>query len=359
MAFKSASTMFVSKPPVIVQQSLCGALGSGGFSMPQTSNDQSQRFIHAALAASDDCIKIIGVDGSLQFMNEGGQRVMEIQDFEAVKGCRWPDFWEGKGNIAAVAAIKEAREGRSSRFLGFADTAKGNRRFWDVKVSPIFDDNGSVDSILSISRDITDVKEFEEQQVLLRNELSHRIKNILALVQSVASQTLKDDDEMAVAKPAFLARLAALGRAHDLLLRPNHDMTTLKTVAETAAKEQSAGRMEISGPEVVLAPKSGLAIALAFHELATNAVKYGALANATGDISIRWDIGVVEEKEWLHLVWQERGGPAVIAPTRKGFGSRMIERALASYVSGKAVLAFEPDGLVFSLSAPVEALRQD
>ncbi|HBT69109.1 HWE histidine kinase domain-containing protein [Agrobacterium tumefaciens] len=351
--------MFIPKPPIIVQQSLYGALGSGGFSMTQTSNDQSQRFIHAALAASDDCIKIIGLDGSLQFMNEGGQRVMEIQDFEAVKGCPWPDFWEGKGNIAAVAAINEAREGRSSRFLGFADTATGNRRFWDVKVSPIFDDSGSVDSILSISRDITGVKEFEEQQLLLRNELSHRIKNILALVQSVAGQTLKDDDEMSVAKPAFLARLAALGRAHDLLLRPSHDMTTLKAVAETVANEQSADRIRIDGPKVTLAPKSGLAIALAFHELTTNAIKYGALANESGNISISWEIEKVNEKDCLNLVWRERDGPAVIDPAKKGFGSRMIERALASYVHGTVDLAFERDGLVFSLFAPVEALTQD
>lgn len=314
------------------------------------------KFVEAALAASDDCIKIIGLDGSLQYMSEGGQRVMEIDDFDSLKGCPWPDFWQDQGNVEATAAIEEAKAGRASRFTGFANTAKGNQRVWDVKVSPILGDDGTVQSILSVSRDITASKVFEEQQKLVRNELSHRIKNILSLVQAIANQTLKNDDQVSEVKPAFLARLSALGDAHDLLMQTHHVTTTLDDVVKTIKRDQIAGRVKSSGPVIELGSKTGLALALTLHELATNAVKYGALSNADGHVSIDWQIAKDEGEDHLDLTWQEHGGPEVTPPTRKGFGSRMIERALAGTVRGKADVDYAPTGLVFKLSAPVAVL---
>lgn len=311
------------------------------------------------LAESDDCVKIIGLDGTLQFMNEGGQRVMEIEDFGVVKGCPWPDFWQGQGNLDAVAAISAAKAGKRSRFTGFADTAKGNRRFWDVKVVPLVSDEGAVESILSISRDISDSKLFEEQQSLLRNELSHRIKNILALVHAVANQTLKDDDEISKAKPALLARIASLGRAHDILMQSSNSATTLEAVVLSALQEDFAERIKLNGPSVTLSAKSGLAIALALHELMTNAVKYGALSNAIGQVDVTWTASKTEDGEQISLRWSEHGGPAVAEPTRKGFGSRMIERALASYVKGKTVVQYRSEGLSFELTAKKEDLEED
>lgn len=316
------------------------------------------RFIAAALAASDDCIKVIGLDGSLQFMNEGGQRVMEVDDFSRFKGCPWPDFWQGQGNADAIAALDEARAGRSARFTGFANTAKGNKRYWDVKVSPIVNDDGRIDSILSISRDITALKAFEDEQILLRNELAHRIKNILALVQAVASQTLKDGADMAVAKPAFLSRLAALSRGHDILINSQHNSTQLRELAVAVAAEQAAGRVVFDGPDINLSAKCALALTLAFHELATNALKYGALSNDKGMVSLSWKIRSEWAQPTLDLVWAESGGPNVSLPSRRGFGSRMIEKALSSYVGGTSRVDFNPDGLVFSLSVPTSNLAE-
>ncbi|MBB4007794.1 HWE histidine kinase domain-containing protein [Allorhizobium taibaishanense] len=317
----------------------------------------SERFVEAALAASDDCIKVIGLDGSLQYMSEGGKRVMEVDDFEVIKGCPWPDFWQDQGNIDARAAVDAALQGRTVRFTGFANTLKGSRRFWDVKVSPILAEDGSVESILSVSRDITTVKNFEDEQILLRGELSHRMKNLLALVQSIARQTLRDDAEMAVAKPAFLARLAALGRAHDILIQPNQTATTLEAVAKTVVEDQLMGRIFIDGPLITLSPKSGLAIALAFHELTTNAIKYGALSNQHGTVSITWEVANSDE-ERLSLQWVERGGPIVKQPEKKGFGSRMIERALEAYVRGEVRVDYLPTGVTFSLNAPLRFLAE-
>jgi len=326
--------------------------------LPSPTFDPDRRFIEAALAESDDCIKIIGLDGTLQYMSEGGQRVMEVDDFEAVRGCPWPDFWQGQGSLDAVAAIEAARSGHRAHFTGYANTAKGNPRVWDVKVCPILSADGTVESILSVSRDITALKAFEKEQSLLRHELSHRIKNILAIVQSVANQTLKNNDEMRVAKPALLARLAALGRAHDILMQSAHDTTTMRAVVETASREQPKGRLLAEGPEIAMSAKSGLALALALHELSTNAMKYGALSNENGQVAISWQVVPDDEGDQLEFIWVESNGPAVVPPDRKGFGSQMIERALSAYVRGRAELDYRPAGLVFRLTAPVIAFKE-
>ena len=118
-------------------------------------------FMQSVLAASDDCIKILTLDGRLAFMSEGGQRVMEVDDFEAIRGCPWPDFWEREGNTHAKEAIEAARNGYSSRFQTSAATMRGNKRWWDVKVSPILDDSGKPVRLLSVSRDITAIKAAE------------------------------------------------------------------------------------------------------------------------------------------------------------------------------------------------------
>lgn len=329
--------------------------------MSSIKNEQHLRFTEAALAASDDCIKIIGLDGSLQYMSEGGQRVMEVDDFDALKGCPWPDFWQGMGHTDALDALEKARGGKTARFVGYADTAKGNPRYWDVKVSPILAADGTVESILSISRDITALKEHEERQALLRGELSHRIKNILALVQAVANQTLKSDGDIAAVKAAFLARLAALGRAHDILTqsKTSEVKTSIHAVLKTAASDQLTGRIVLDGPHVPLSSKSGLALALALHELATNAAKYGALSTSEGLVNISWTIRNIEGEDRVKLDWKESDGPRVVAPTRKGFGSKMIERALASYVRGSVNAHYLPEGLHFHLEAPLSALAEE
>ncbi len=228
-----------------------------------------------------------------------------------------------------------------------------------MKVSPLFDDKGAVEGILSISRDITALKSFEDEQILLRNELAHRIKNILALVQAVASQTLKDDADMATAKPTFLSRLGALSRGHDILINAHHNPTQLRTLAEAVVAEHSAGRVLIDGPEIDLSAKCALALTLAFHELATNAFKYGALSNDTGIVSLTWKLNEDADRPTLDLTWKETGGPEVFQPTRRGFGSRMIDKALSSYLGGTSRIDFDRDGLVFSLSAPVANLIEN
>ncbi len=172
--------------------------------------------LRGVLAGCGDCIKILDLEGRLQFMSEGGKRVMEVEDFSKLKGCPWPDFWEGQGNIDAAAAVQAAIAGGTSRFRGPANTAKGTPRFWDVQVSPIVGENGAPTHLLSISRDITEEWKASERQDFLTRELQHRVKNTLANVISIANQTFKDEAHRK-ARIAFSSRLITLDRAHDAL----------------------------------------------------------------------------------------------------------------------------------------------
>lgn len=312
--------------------------------------------MRSLLAASDDCIKVIGLDGALNFMSEGGQRVMEVSDFNAIKGCPWPDFWQGEGNAEAKAAIEAARNGRSARFQGAANTAKGNPRFWDVQVGPIFGPDGKPEAILSVSRDISSLKAAEQRQTLLAMELKHRMKNTVAMIQAIANQTIRGGPEVIAIKEAFVARLTTMAAAQDLLTQTAWSRAKLEfLVAESVKVHGDVSRFTFEGPEVELSSKTALAMALAVHELATNAIKYGALSQDGGRIDVAWSVTDGEFK----FEWRESGGPVVKVPAQRGFGSRMIERALAGYFSGQAAIEYAPAGIVFRLEGPVDALTED
>jgi two-component sensor histidine kinase len=322
--------------------------------------------LRGVLAGCGDCIKILDLDGRLQFMSEGGKRVMEVEDFGSLKGCPWPDFWAGDGNTAAIKAVETAKAGGTARFKGAADTAKGTPRYWDVHVSPILGGDGKPTHLLSISRDITEewrataeLKEAAERQALLAGELQHRIKNTLAVVGAIASQTMRGDS-VAAAREAFAARLMTLSHVHDILTQTSWTAAPIKEVINgaLAPHRPGQGRIRPSGPDVLLQPKQALALAVAVHELATNATKYGALSNG-GRVDIVWSEEIIEAMPRFRFTWAESGGPLVTEPesNRKGFGSRLIEQMLANDFSGKVQILYRPEGLVCTLiAAPLPVL---
>ncbi|MFZ0766076.1 MAG: HWE histidine kinase domain-containing protein [Bradyrhizobium sp.] len=322
--------------------------------------------LRGVLSGCGDCIKILDLNGRLQFMSEGGKRVMEVEDFGKLKGCPWPDFWAGAGNTEAKRAIEVASAGGIHRFKGSASTAKGNPRHWDVQVSPIFGKDGKPSHLLSISRDITDewravsaMKEAIERQGLLTGELQHRIKNTLAMVHAIARQTMRGDSVDA-AREAFEARLTTLGHAHDILTQSSWASAPIKAVVEGALAPHRSGRARIhaSGEEFQLLPNQALALSVAVHELATNATKYGSLSEQ-GKVEISWSSELVDDQPVFRFLWNESGGPKVTehAPGKKGFGSRLIERMLAQDFSGKVNIHYRRDGVVCELIAPLSALK--
>jgi PAS domain S-box-containing protein len=198
--------------------------------------------------------------------------------------------------------------------------------------------------------------EASEQQRILNRELSHRLKNTLAVVQAIASQTLRNVTDIEAAKEALAARLIALGKAHDILLSGESEGADFEAVLASALAihdDRQPDRFRISGPPIELGAKAALSLALMLHELATNAVKYGALSVPTGHVTVAWDVVPEAGEPTVRLTWSEAGGPRVVPPARRGFGSRLIERGLVGAVGGVVSLDFEPTGLVCRLVAPL------
>jgi two-component sensor histidine kinase len=286
---------------------------------------------------------------------------MQVEDFGKLKGCPWPDFWAGQGNTDAKAAVATAIAGGTARFQGAANTAIGTPRYWDVQVSPILGDDGKPLHLLSISRDITDehnavalLKEAAERQLLLTRELEHRIKNTLATVSAIANQTMQGDGYAEVRR-AFTDRLITLASAHDLLTRTSWSGAPIKDVVEGGLAPHRTGRnrIDVSGPDLELQPRQALGLSLAVHELATNAIKYGALVSASGSIDISWSKDDAA-CPGFRFVWKESGGPEVKQPSadKIGFGTRLIERMLANDFNGTVKTTYAPTGVVCELIAP-------
>lgn len=432
--------------------------------------------LRSLLASSGDCIKILDLDGKLIFMTEGGQRIMEVSDFSLIEGCPWPDFWQDQGNVEAKAAIETAKAGKIAHFNGFATTMKGTGKWWDVTVSPIFDENGKVEKLLSVSRDVTaeheartaikasearfqkfaqvmpnqvwsatadgqldwfndvvfdysglrfeelrgtgwaqmvhpddigdaaekwaaalaggkpyqtefrlrqsdgvwrwhlarampirnsggevdrwvgtntDIEEHkaaQEEQRLLSLELDHRMKNMLAIVSAISHQSFRGSETKEEAQTIFNARLKALAVAHDALQATSWVSASMTHVVQAALQPHRTGEGSIrtTGPEIILTSKQALSLALTLHELATNAAKYGSLSAASGKVDLTWQAGNGGNAV-SGFAWRESGGPTVIAPTRKGFGTLLIERTLAADFGGKVVIDYTPSGLVCQL----------
>jgi PAS domain S-box-containing protein len=220
------------------------------------------------------------------------------------------------------------------------------------------DETGRIRRSRGVIMDITERKRWEEHQQVLINELNHRVKNTLATVQSIASQTLRNTPSIAAARPALEERLFALSRAHDVLTRENWEGAGLIEIVREALapyRHERENRLHLGRPDVRLSPRMALATAMALQELATNAVKYGALSNASGQVRIAWKVTRENGGQRLHLTWSESGGPPVEPPQRRGFGTRLIERSLAQDLSGIVEITFGPTGVVCTVNAPLTA----
>ncbi|TNC14435.1 PAS domain S-box protein [Methylobacterium terricola] len=234
----------------------------------------------------------------------------------------------------------------------------GERRWIAISGEAIEDEQGAtVGAVVAVS-DIGDRKAAEAQQDILNRELSHRLKNTLTLVQSIASQTLRNAPSLDAARDALAARLVVLGKAHDILLAGQTDSACVDRVVQEALglHDDTGRRFRVTGPSLFVGPSAALSLGLMLHELATNALKYGALSVPNGCVTVDWTVegtGAVAE---FRLDWREQGGPPVTPPTRRGFGSRLIQRGLAG---GDVALRYAVEGVRCTLSAPLAGLRVD
>jgi two-component sensor histidine kinase len=226
---------------------------------------------------------------------------------------------------------------------------------------PLLDSQGQLQGFLKILRDQTERHQGEERRALLVRELGHRVKNALATVQALAAQTLSQVGAPADLRTAFEARLMALARAYDMLSQSGWDSAPLREVVERTlepyATGDRVGRVLVNGPPVLLAPNTTVTLHLAVHELATNAAKHGSLSVPHGRIEVTWELEQrsVAEAPIVAILWRERGGPPVSLPMRRGFGSRLLERALPRESGGKVTLDFPPEGVECRICLPLAA----
>jgi two-component sensor histidine kinase len=206
--------------------------------------------------------------------------------------------------------------------------------------------------------DAAEHKVLERLQRLLLEELHHRVKNTLATVMAITSQSLRTAKNLKDGKEAIEHRLLALGRVHDLLLQTNWASARLAAIVKAATDpfdRESGGRFIVQSSNIDVSPGAVLPLAMVLNELCTNAVKYGALSNATGRVEITSTVD--DARKLFRLKWVESGGPAVAAPTQRSFGSRLIEYSFVRQLNGEAQLRFEPSGVVCVLDIPLAALK--
>lgn len=235
---------------------------------------------------------------------------------------------------------------------------KDGSEFWaSLFISPVRDERGAVVQHFASFTDLTKHKDEQAQSRMLIDELNHRVKNTLATVQSIVSQALRNATDPVLIREAIESRLFALSRSHDLLTRENWESAGLHDVIDAALEPfgTANGRKErfvVIGPNIRFLPNAALALGIGFHELATNAVKYGAFANNQGCITVDWKVVPSTNGTRLILHWREKAGPPVTAPARKGFGSRVLERGLAHGLNGSVDLDYRPEGLVCTIDIP-------
>jgi PAS domain S-box-containing protein len=230
------------------------------------------------------------------------------------------------------------------------------RTIWiSVRSSSVRDAAGQLLYVVRVMQDITEAKLAEQRQKLLIDELNHRVKNTLATVQSLAAQTARRAASPRAFSESFEGRLIALSKAHDQLTMHHWESADLRDLLSGAIAPHSGdpGRVVLRGEDVRLRPRAVLTLAMAFHELITNAAKYGALSEPAGRVEIRWQLMQDETgRPLLRIDWHEEGGPAVSAPERRGFGSRLIEEGIAAELGGSARLSYAPEGLRCEIAIP-------
>lgn len=292
-------------------------------------------------------------DNPIIFANDSFLKLTKY-DRDEVLGQSFNALMARGADPEALTRIEEEFERGSDDGPDIRYRRKDGSEFWaSVFISPVRDKNGEIVQHFASFADLTRHKTEQTQSRMLIDELNHRVKNTLATVQSIVSQALRNATDPAAIREAIESRLFALSRSHDLLTRENWESAGLHDVIDAALEPFGIanGRKErfvVTGRNIRFPPNAALALVIAFHELATNAVKYGAFANDHGCITVDWSI----EGDRLVLRWREKGGPPVTPPSSKGFGSRVIERGLAHELNGSVDLDYRPDGVVCTIDIP-------
>jgi PAS domain S-box-containing protein len=290
----------------------------------------------------------------IETWNSGARRLYGYEASEIIGRSEFnlcPD--EAIGSLTDLVAEVHAR-GHAVTVDDFRRRKDGSIAQVNFCLAPLRDGDGRLTGYVAVAHDITERKAGEKIRQLLLGELNHRVKNALAMVQSIASQTLRRARSLDEFGPSFSGRLSALSTAHDILTATAWRGATLGSLVRDQLElgGASSERYTCDGPEVWLAPQPAVRLALILHELGTNARKYGALSVPEGRVKLEWAIGEAEPTPVISLSWREVDGPPVSPPSRRGFGSLLIEQSLRAD-GGCADMRFEPAGLLCEVRVPL------
>lgn len=305
-----------------------------------------------AVLTGSDHVFTFANDGYLKLV--GGRNVVGLPVREALPEVEGQGFFELLDAVYTTGR-EHGAEGARVMLREQGDGAL-SERFLDFSYKPVRDAEGKVGGVFVQGMDRTESFKAARAQRLLVDELNHRVRNTLATVQSIASQTLRAAPDIESARKAFEARIVALAKAHTMLSERNWSNADLETVVRREMAAHGNDRVAIAGPHVTLSPKAAIAMAMVIHELGTNAARHGALADRAGKVDVSWRLegASTDGEPNLAVKWRETGVPAE-EPARNGFGTRVIDRAVTGELGGSIDRKFGPDGFACSLTFPFSA----
>lgn len=299
-------------------------------------------------------ISIVSGDGRLMRVNESLARMLG-RDVDEMEGQPIARFTHPADIPLGQVAWDRLEAGETDEYeLEKRYVRKDGELVWGhTTVSCVRRPNGKLDYLIKIIQDVTDRKRSDEGRQMLMREVNHRSKNLLTIVQVIARQTAAHSPDDFT--QTFTQRLQALAANQDLLVNSDWQRVGLVELINSQLAHFAAvgARVHLSGPRIMVPPAAAQALSMALHELATNAAKYGSLSNETGRVEVTWTV----KDDRFHLCWREIGGPGVTPPETVGFGTTVLDRMTAASLSGEVTIDYRPDGLVWDLDCPLDAVR--
>ncbi len=314
---------------------------------------ESERRLRAIVDTAADAIIVIDEGGLIQSINPAGEQMFGFTPGEVV-GRNVSMLMPEPHRSLHDDYIARYRDGGPPKIIGIGREVEGRRKDGSTFPADLAVTQwhaGSKRYFTGVLRDITARRRAEEHVRFMMHELSHRTKNILALVEAVAWQTARGSVDLEDFDKRFTQRVQALAASQDLLVNAQWDGVTIEDLVKRQLSpflDNADKRLDVEGAELVLSPKAAQDLGLIFHELATNASKYGALSGAEGRVEVRWSA----TSDDIHISWRESGGPTVTVPTRKGFGNQIVERMAKGTFDGKVHLEYAASGFKWELTAP-------
>jgi PAS domain S-box-containing protein len=346
------------EPGIFTQETediVAGIAAHAATAMDNADLYESERRLAAIVETSSDAIASKDLNGILTSWNHGAERLFGYTAGDMI----------GKPITVLIPAERQDEEREILQRVRHGERVEpyetvrvrkdGSLVDISLSVSPLKDARGRIIGASKIARDITERKQAQARQELLAREIQHRTKNLFAVVHAVVSRSFAGKRSVEEAQAAVLHRLHSLAQTHVLLLDRSWQGADLGTIVR-GEMGPYAGRVTIDGPPIMLSAQAAQNFALALHELATNAAKYGALSSPAGQVRINWSVSRPEGVPFFLFRWEELGGPSVTEPQFKGFGSTVLEQVMAEYFDAAPRIQFAPSGITYELKGPLETI---